>query len=88
METSEAIKTLIKARNEKYNNVRSLEVVEKDTNTLYRKGEVLINRKGEALIIKGHNASALFAQMRPFLEPMICSVWIIDQSTVEITMNK
>lgn len=81
MKTSEAIKTLIKVRNEKYNNVCNLEVEEKVRKRYATKDE-------EVLIIKGHNASALFAQMSPFLEPMICSVWIIDQSTVEITMNK
>ncbi len=74
--TINAIKTLIKARNKKYNEAIRLDVEER----------ISWNDK-PMLVIKGFEASAHLAQMKPFLEPMICQVNIQTDREVHLKFD-
>jgi hypothetical protein len=71
--TVNAIKTLIKARNKKYSGVIELTIEER----------ISWNDK-PILVVKGFEASTHFAQMKPFLEPMICQICIQDDREVHL----
>ena len=71
--TINAIKTLISARNKKYNEAIRLDVEER----------ISWNDK-PMLVITGFEASADFAQMKPFLEPMLCRVCIQTDREVHL----
>ena len=73
-----SIKRLIKSRNKGYNESLQLKVTQ----------EVAWNNSTTWLTITGYEASTLFAQMKPFLEPMICYVNIVTAEEVRITFNK
>lgn len=74
--TINAIKTLISARNKKY----------KETSYLGIEEKISWNDK-PILVIKGFEASAYFAQMKPFLEPMICWVSIKNEDEVHLKFD-
>jgi hypothetical protein len=74
--TINAIKTLIKARNKKFSEALYLGIEEK----------MSWNDK-PMLVIKGYEASTYFAQMKPFLEPMICEVCIQNEDEVHLRFN-
>lgn len=74
--TINAIKTLINARNKKYDERINLTIEER----------ISWNDK-PMLVITGYDASAYFAQMKPFLEPMICEVCIQTQDEVHLRFN-
>ncbi|MCH9718070.1 MAG: hypothetical protein K0U52_13455 [Gammaproteobacteria bacterium] len=74
--TINAIKTLIKARNKKYSEAVRLNIEER----------ISWNDR-PMLVITGFEASAYFAQMKPFLEPMICQVNIKEEQEVELQFN-
>ena len=74
-----AIKTLIKSRNKGYNS---------ESIHLKVKQEVGWNDSTARLTITGYEASAYFAQMQPFLEPMICFVNIVTAEEVRLTFSK
>jgi hypothetical protein len=71
-----AIKTLIKARNNKFSEAIYLGIEEK----------MSWNDK-PILVIKGYEASTYFAQMKPFLEPMICEVSIQTEDEVHLKFD-
>ena len=74
--TINAIKTLIRARNEKYSQAIKLTIEERrswnDT---------------PMLVITGFEASSHLAQMKSFLEPMICRVCIQTEDEVHLKFN-
>jgi len=73
-----AIKILIEARNKKYGvGVSQLKV--EDTTRSWSDHPILK--------VSGFEAPAYFAQMKPFLEPMVCSVEIINDREVELVMS-
>ena len=74
-----AIKTLIKSRNKGYNS---------ESIHLKATQEVGWNNSTTRLTITGYEASAYFAQMKPFLEPMICDVRIVTEEEVRLTFSK
>ena len=74
--TINAIKTLIKARNKKYSQAVRLTVEERIT----------WNDK-PMLVITGFEASSYLAQMKSFLEPMICLVCIQTEDEVHLRFN-
>ena len=74
--TINAIKTLISARNKKYKEASHLGIEEK----------ISWNDK-PMLVITGFEASAYFAQMKPFLEPMICWVCIKNEDEVHLRFD-
>ena len=74
--TINAIKTLIKARNKKYGEVSKLTVQDK----------ISWNDK-PMLVITGFEASAYFAQMKSFLEPMLCQVYIQNGKEVHLKFD-
>lgn len=74
--TINAIKVLVKARNKKYSELSRLTIDEK-----------ISWNDSPLLVIKGFEASAYFAQMKPFLEPMICQVNIKEEREVELQFN-
>jgi hypothetical protein len=74
-----AIKSLIKSRNKGYKS-ESLQL--KVTQ------EVACNNSTTWLTVTGFEASTLFAQMKPFLEPMICYVDIVTANEVRLRFNK
>lgn len=74
--TINAIKTLIKVRNKKYKRPVRLTIEER----------MSWNDK-PMLVITGFEASANFAQMKPFLEPMICKVAIQNDKEVHLQFN-
>ena len=74
-----AIKTLIKSRNKGY---KSESIQLKVTQ------EVAWNNSATCLTVTGFDASTLFAQMKPFLEPMICYVDIITANEVRLRFDK
>ena len=74
--TINAIKTLIKVRNKKYKQPVRLTIEER----------MSWNDK-PMLVITGFEASANFAQMKPFLEPMICKVAIQNDKEVHLQFN-
>ena len=78
MKTETAIKTLIKARNEKYNSeLLHINVSEERSWS---------NKK--VLTITGHYAAVYFCAMDNFLCPMIASyIEVIDSNTVKIELN-
>ena len=71
--TINAIKTLIKARNKKYSEAVRLNIEER----------ISWDDK-PMLVITGFEASAHFAQMKPFLDPMICQICIQDEKEVHL----
>ena len=74
-----AIKTLIKSRNKGYNDgLLELKVTQ----------EVASNNRTTWLTVTGFEASAYFAQMKPFLEPMICDVDIVTAKEVRLRFHK
>jgi hypothetical protein len=74
-----AIKTLIKSRNKGYKSEDlQLKVTE----------EGLSWNNSAILTVTGFQASAYFAQMKPFLEPMICDVDIVTAKEVTLTFRK
>ena len=74
-----AIKTLIKSRNKGYNSeLLELKVTQ----------EVAWNNSATCLTVTGFDASTLFAQMKPFLEPMICYIDIVTANEVILRFNK
>ena len=74
-----AIKTLIKSRNKGYNS---------ESIHLKVKQEVAWNDSTTRLTVTGYDASAYFAQMQPFLEPMICYVNVVTAEEVRLTFSK
>lgn len=74
--TINAIKTLIKARNKKYSERVRLTTEER----------VSWNDK-PMLVITGFEASSDFAQMKPFLEPMLCRVCIQTDKEVHLIFD-
>jgi hypothetical protein len=78
MKTENAIKTLIKARNEKYN-----------SKTLHIKVSEERNWSNNTILtITGHNVAVHFSAMANFLCPMIASyIEIIDNKTVKIELK-
>lgn len=74
--TINAIKTLINARNKKYNEAIKLTTEER----------ISWNDK-PMLVITGFEASAHFAQMKPFLEPMLCQVSIQNDKEVHLKFD-
>ena len=74
-----AIKSLIKSRNKGYNSeLLELTVTEEESSF----------RGTTWLTVTGFEASAYFAQMKPFLEPMICDVDIVTSKEVKLTFRK
>jgi len=73
-----AIKILIEARNKKYAS-ESCQLEVKDTTRSWSDRPILK--------VSGFEAPAYFAQMKPFLEPMVCSVDIINDREVELVMS-
>tara|TARA_R110002073_G_scaffold174751_1_gene331999 strand:+ start:1864 stop:2121 length:258 start_codon:yes stop_codon:yes gene_type:complete len=73
-----AIKILIEARNRKYG-PDSCQLEVKDTTRSWSDRTILK--------VSGFEASAYFAQMKPFLEPMVCSVDIVNDREVELVMS-
>ena len=73
-----AIKILIEARNRKYG-PDSCQLEVKDTTRSWSDRTILK--------VSGFEASASFAQMKPFLEPMVCSVDIVNDREVELVMS-
>jgi hypothetical protein len=74
-----AIKSLIKSRNKGYNSENlQLKVTE----------EVAWNNSTTWLTVTGYEASEMFAQMKPFLQPMICYVTIVTAEEVRLTFHK
>jgi len=77
METTiNAIKTLISARNKKYNEAIKLTTEER----------ISWNDK-PMLVIKGFEASSHLAQMKSFLEPMVCRVCIQTEDEVHLRFD-
>ncbi len=77
METTiNAIKVLVKARNKKYSEVTRLTIQER----------ISWNDR-PMLVITGFEASAYFAQMKSFLEPMICRVCIQTDNEVHLKFD-
>jgi len=75
-----AIKSLIKSRNKGYNSESlALNVTEEESPW---------SRDTTSLTVTGFDASAYFAQMKPFLEPMICDVDIVTAKEVTLTFRK
>ena len=75
-----AIKSLIKSRNKGYNSeLLQLTVTEEELSCF---------RGTTWLTVTGFEASAYFAQMQPFLEPMICFVNIVTAEEVRLTFSK
>ena len=75
-----AIKSLIKSRNKGYNSeLLQLTVTEEELS--WSRGTTL-------LTVTGFEASAYFAQMKPFLEPMICDIDIVTAKEVTLTFRK
>jgi hypothetical protein len=73
-----AIKILIEARNRKYGPEHGQLKVEERTSSWSDR---------TILKVSGFEASAYFAQMKPFLEPMVCSVDILNDKEVELVMS-
>lgn len=77
METTiNAIKTLISARNKKYSEPVRLNIEER----------ISWNDK-PMLVIKGFEASSHLAQMKSFLEPMVCRVCIQTEDEVHLRFD-
>ncbi len=74
--TINAIKVLVKARNKKYSEVTRLTIQER----------ISWNDR-PMLVITGFEASAYFAQMKSFLEPMICRVCIQTDNEVHLKFD-
>ena len=74
--TINAIKTLIKARNKKYSEPVRLNIEER----------ISWNDK-PMLVIKGFEASSHLAQMKSFLEPMVCRVCIQTEDEVHLRFD-
>ena len=74
--TINAIKVLVKARNKKYSEVTRLTIQER----------ISWNDR-PMLVITGYEASAYFAQMKSFLEPMICRVCIQTDNEVHLKFD-
>jgi len=74
--TINAIKTLINARNNKFSEAVRLHIEER-----------ILWNDTPILVIKGYGASAYFAQMKPFLEPMICQVCIQNEDEVHLRFD-
>jgi hypothetical protein len=75
-----AIKSLIKSRNKGYNSeLLELNVTEEELS--WSKGTTW-------LTVTGFEASAYFAQMKPFLAPMICDVDIVTAKEVKLIFRK
>ena len=74
--TINAIKVLVKARNKKYCEVTRLTIQER----------ISWNDR-PMLVITGFEASAYFAQMKSFLEPMICRVCIQTDNEVHLKFD-
>ena len=74
--TINAIKVLVKARNKKYSEVTRLAIQER----------ISWNDR-PMLVITGFEASAYFAQMKSFLEPMICRVCIQTDNEVHLKFD-
>jgi len=82
--TINAIKVLVKARNKKYGEVTSeLPLV---TDELFIQERISWNDR-PMLVITGFEASAYFAQMKSFLEPMICRVCIQTDNEVHLKFD-
>ena len=78
MKTENAIKALIKARNEKYNSETLHIKVSEERNWCGRK----------ILTITGHEVAVNFSAMASFLCPMIAlHIEVIDNKTVKIELN-
>ena len=74
--TINAIKGLVKARNKKYGEVTRLTIQERTS-----------WNDRPMLVITGFEASAYFAQMKSFLEPMICRVCIQTDNEVHLKFD-
>ena len=74
-----AIKILIEARNKKYGDDSSILLKVEDTTRSWSDRPIIK--------ISGFEAAACFAQMKPFLEPMVCSVDIVNSREVELVMS-
>ena len=74
--TINAIKVLVKARNKKYSEVTRLAIQER----------ISWNDR-PMLVITGFEASAYFAQMKSFLEPMLCQVYIQNDKEVHLKFD-
>jgi len=74
--TIRAIKVLIEARNKKYGGVIPLRIEEKVSWS-----------DRPMLVISGFEAPSYFAQMKPFLEPMICNVVIQNDREVHLEFS-
>jgi hypothetical protein len=78
MKTENAIKALIKARNEKYNS-KTLHIKVSEERSWSNK---------KVLTITGHEVAVYFSAMASFLCPMIATyVEVIDNTTVKIELN-
>ena len=73
-----AIKILIEARNRKYGPDAGQLKVEDTTRSWSHR---------PILKVSGFEAAAYFAQMKPFLEPMVCSVDIVNDREVELAIS-
>ena len=77
-----AIKTLINSRNKGFKSEDlQLKVTEEIKKQSY-------SRATTWLTVSGYDASAYFAQMKPFLDPMICYVTILEADEVRLTFSK
>lgn len=77
-----AIKTLINSRNKSFKSEDlQLRVTEEIKKQSY-------SRATTWLTVSGYDASAYFAQMKPFLDPMICYVTILEADEVRLTFSK
>ncbi len=74
--TINAIKVLVKARNKKYGEITRLTIQER----------ISWNHR-PILVITRYEASAYFAQMKSFLEPMICRVCIQTDNEVHLKFD-
>jgi len=74
--TINAIKTLIKARNKKYKEPIRFTIEER-----------MSWDDKPMLVITGFEASADFAGMKPFLEPMLCRVYIQTDKEVHLKFD-
>lgn len=78
MTTANAIKTLIKARNEKYS-----------SKTLHIKVNEDVSWSGrKVLTITGHEVASMFSSMSSFLHPMVASyIEVINNNSIKIELN-
>jgi ABC-type dipeptide/oligopeptide/nickel transport system ATPase component len=78
MTTANAIKALIKARNERYSSELLRIKVSEDVSWTGRK----------VLTITGHEVASMFSSMSSFLNPMVAiHIEVIDNHSVKIELN-